>query len=580
MSTEDEGATTNRRTSNEDLELFVSDRLTSKSTGDENFGTDLALGSTEVTFSSELCAGGEVEHSTELSSVFSSDLYADGEQSSSFLRRSTRRGRQRTGQRSRRSASRQKRAGTRRPRGTSTERQRGADTGRWRRSNTGQQRGRSRSRGQFINRSEPNDKPELEVVNICTKTDVVKEVFPFMPERTAGFHLPTDIDTSNPEALFKLYFGNDIVEYICKASNEYAESLKEKKPTMYKYYASMTTDDFYKLVAIFIHFGYKKVPRCRLAWNASSLCYDPFIAQIMSRNKFESFMAFLHIVDKETEARLKDEKDKLLKVRPLYDHINDQCQKYCQPNMEISIDERMVRSKAHFSFKQYIRNKPTKWGFKLWCLCNAQNGYTVKFSVYRGKTGEVASKNGLSYDVVFYLMSNYLNQGYSLFVDNFYTSPTLAFDLFAKKTHVTGTLDRSRKGVPPEVIDCYKQLSAKTRRRGEGMYIRDGCVVYSVWKDTKCLSVLSTKYPGYSENTVKRNTKDANGQHQKSDVPIPSPIYLITNIWVGLINQINSSTIIRFFVYQKNIGKLCFFILLTLPSSIVILFMQKKKQSP
>ena len=60
-----------------------------------------------------------------------------------------------------------------------------------------------------------------------------------------------------------------------------------------------------------------------------------------------------------------------------------------QPNMEVSIDERTVCSKAQFSFKQYIRNKPTKWGFKLWCLCDSHNAYTVSFSVYCGKEREV-----------------------------------------------------------------------------------------------------------------------------------------------------------------------------------------------
>ena len=81
---------------------------------------------------------------------------------------------------------------------------------------------------------------------------------------------------------------------------------------------------------------------------------------------------------------------------------------------------------THFSFKQYIHNKTTKWGFKLWCLCSAYNGYTVEFSIYQGKTGEVASKKGRSYDVVFHHMSDYLSQGYSLFVVNFYTSSTFA----------------------------------------------------------------------------------------------------------------------------------------------------------
>lgn len=65
----------------------------------------------------------------------------------------------------------------------------------------------------------------------------------------------------------------------------------------------------------------------------------------------------------------------------------------------------------------------------------------------------------------------------------------LASDLFAQKTHVTGTLDKSQKGVPYNVIDCYGNLSSKTR---PGMYVRDGCAVYSVWKDT---NYLLTKWP-------------------------------------------------------------------------------------
>ena len=69
----------------------------------------------------------------------------------------------------------------------------------------------------------------------------------------------------------------------------------------------------------------------------------------------------------------------------------------------------MVRSKVRFSFKQYIRNKPTKWGFKLWCLCDSHNAYTVSFSVYRGKEGELTSGKGLGHDVVFRLMGNILD---------------------------------------------------------------------------------------------------------------------------------------------------------------------------
>ena len=83
----------------------------------------------------------------------------------------------------------------------------------------------------------------------------------------------------------------------------------------------------------------------------------------------KALLSFLHVVDRDTEAALKQAGDKLAKVRPVSEHINTKCQEFYQPNMEVSIDERMVCSKARFSFKQIII--PTKWGFKLWCLCDS-----------------------------------------------------------------------------------------------------------------------------------------------------------------------------------------------------------------
>ena len=75
----------------------------------------------------------------------------------------------------------------------------------------------------------------------------------------------------------------------------------------------------------------------------------------MSRNRFEGLMYFLHVVTSEDEEKFKNDKDKLAKVRPLSDHLNKKCKVYCQPEKELLVDERMVRSKGRFSFKQYIR---------------------------------------------------------------------------------------------------------------------------------------------------------------------------------------------------------------------------------
>ena len=210
-----------------------------------------------------------------------------------------------------------------------------------------------------------NQEDTLPVTSIRVKTDRPKEVFPFTPAISPDFCLPDGTDTSDPKTLFKLFFGADIVQYICKASDEYAESLKDNRTVTYKYYKSMTPDDFLKVVGILIHFGYKEIPNYRLAWCQTSLYYDPFVVKTMSRNRFEGLMYFLYVVSQVDEQQFKDDKDKLAKVHPLSDHINANCQLYCQPEKELSIDERMVRSKARFSFKQYIRNKPTKWGITI-----------------------------------------------------------------------------------------------------------------------------------------------------------------------------------------------------------------------
>ena len=105
-----------------------------------------------------------------------------------------------------------------------------------------------------------------------------------------------------------------MIDNIYRCSDEYSELMKNKRPGMYKYYKGITQEDFLKLVGMIIYFGYRKIPQYRLAWKRTSLCYDPFISSSMSRNKFESLMSFLHLVDLATEEKLKSEGDKLAKV--------------------------------------------------------------------------------------------------------------------------------------------------------------------------------------------------------------------------------------------------------------------------
>lgn len=85
--------------------------------------------------------------------------------------------------------------------------------------------------------------------------------------------------------------------------------------------------------------------------------------------------------------------------------------------------------------------KPVKFGIKLWVICEADNGYCLKFQIYTGKL-DAGQEKGLSYRVVFDLMEDYLESNHHLFVDNYYTTIKLFQDLEA--IHVE-QLDRTEK---------------------------------------------------------------------------------------------------------------------------------------
>ena len=59
------------------------------------------------------------------------------------------------------------------------------------------------------------------------------------------------------------------------------------------------------------------------------------------------------------------------------------------------IDEAMIPFKGCLGFKQYMRDKPVKWGIKVWVLADATNGYVKKFEVTTGKEEGFACSMGL-----------------------------------------------------------------------------------------------------------------------------------------------------------------------------------------
>ena len=120
-----------------------------------------------------------------------------------------------------------------------------------------------------------------------------------------------------------------------------------------------------------------------------------------------------------TNNQTADKSDKAYKMLIVINHLNTAFQDAMSDVERQSIDEHMTKFKGRMSCKQYLKNKPIKWGFKWWCQCCSKTEYLYVFDLYLGK------KEKLGETTVFDLSKNLENTHCMLYFDNFFNSPTL-----------------------------------------------------------------------------------------------------------------------------------------------------------
>lgn len=210
---------------------------------------------------------------------------------------------------------------------------------------------------------------------------------------------------------------------------------------------------------------------------------------------------------------------KLTRVQPLLDHVRKISKELFQPFQDISADERMLPSKHKLSgIRQFCKNKPIRFGFKLFVLACTKTGYTYDFLVYLGKKGTVIANKtkGLAYNIVMQLCKSFYFQGYHLFVDRFYTSLHLAQDIFEKGINFVGTVNYCSTAMPK----CFKDVHEweKVASRGDLRWIRTGDFVVVQWLDSNTVTLISSMHKGSDITQCDRMRKDRTGYKRKKTV--------------------------------------------------------------
>ena len=151
----------------------------------------------------------------------------------------------------------------------------------------------------------------------------------------------------------------------------------------------------------------------------------------------------------------------------------------------------MVPHKGRLSYKQYIKNKPIRWGIKLWVLCETKTGYVYNFDVYLGKDEGNVDHN-LAQRVVKKPVMLVENKYHHLYMDNFYCDPHLFLELERKGILACGTIRANRKGFPKNIV--LTSAMERTMNHGDYLWRNHGSLVAMAWCD-KCTVYLFTWSP-------------------------------------------------------------------------------------
>ena len=178
----------------------------------------------------------------------------------------------------------------------------------------------------------------------------------------------------------------------------------------------------------------------------------------------------------------------------------------------MSLDEAGCPFKGRVKFRCYNKTKPAKFHIKQFQICEASTGYICGFDIYcgKGKTKSVLNARVLDKDstvttkVVMGLleMTNVLDKGHFIYLDNYYTSYDLLQELAYRQTWAAGTVHKKRK-------HNLKAVENANLKQNETVCRRNGGILCIKWCDKRNVMVLTSIHEAVHVVTHKRG-KDGN----------------------------------------------------------------------
>ena len=131
----------------------------------------------------------------------------------------------------------------------------------------------------------------------------------------------------------------------------------------------------------------------------------------------------------------------MAKLSPMYDLPNENLVRFGVFHKLLSVDESVVPYYGCYSEKMFIKGKPIRFGYKIWCLCG-NDGCPYHLKLYQAK-----EQNKATQPLGTCVITNMLNvitaysniEKHQLYFDNFFTCHELLVQVSEHDAKATGT---------------------------------------------------------------------------------------------------------------------------------------------
>ncbi|XP_046662980.1 piggyBac transposable element-derived protein 3-like [Homalodisca vitripennis] len=250
------------------------------------------------------------------------------------------------------------------------------------------------------------------------------------------------------------------------------------------------------------------------------------IANVISRDRWKEIKSKLHCNDNSKLRRDDPNRDRLFKIRPLVDSLQETFRNLAKSEF-LCIDEQIVPFKGKSGLKQYNPKNPKKLGLQIFVLCDT-SGLVYDFEIYCGKIQPVAGfpDIGASSNIVLKLVDSVpRNMNHKLFFDNWFSSLPLFFELKQIGIESLGTVRSDRfKGLNfPTDKDMKHDFGRGSVLKKSHVTNTDVEIRAVKWMNNRGVVLVSSFESAQPLTNVKRFDKKV-----KKEILVPCPKAVIT----------------------------------------------------